>query len=30
MEQGCFQSLLTDILNEELVLPINESQFALS
>lgn len=27
---GMFQSLLTDILNEELALPINESEFALS
>lgn len=30
VEQGCFQSLLTDILNKELVLLINESEFALS
>lgn len=27
---GMFQSLLTDILNEELALPLNESEFALS
>lgn len=30
VEQGCFQPLLTHILNKELVLPINESEFAFS
>lgn len=30
VEQGYFQSLLNDILNKELVLPINESEFDIS